>query len=302
MLIGLVSFYLVTFPLRLDPEILNVSQIVEGNRCFFLLDQVNETVWKTDLNGIILAKYAKKGQGPAEFIKISKLSCDSSQLYLSDWAKRSLLVFSQDFEFRKEFKFEGMVRDILIVDRSYFVLNWMNGHLIQKYDPELKLLTAFGTGLSDPRMLGSQFGHMILLDGRILLQHVFLPFFELFDLNGNLERRVNIPGFPESPLIVFETFYDRSKPNLFQVHNVYVSGTSLFFHIYDYSEGSKKRRDWLYQYNLLGHSFEERTQIDRQLADSLLSDHKGKTYRIFENEEGELSHLNLIDLKGVFND
>lgn len=267
----------------INSKILSITDMASHREVLFLYDRINQTVWKTDRNGTILDALSAKGPGPEEFIKIARIKCFKDRFYVCDWAKRSIIEYNLNFKFIRTTQFKEMVRDVLVTDDNTFVMAWIHGKMIQKYDKDMKLLCSFGSALPDESIAGSQVGRMILYRNHIYFQHVFLARLEIYNLKGELVNSIPVPGFPEKPLISFETFTGTSNPNYYQFINMFVVHDSIYLVLRDIKEGHR----WLYQFDPALKSFNAR----KPCPSSLVWDSNGPLYQIHTNGQDDPDYL-----------
>ncbi len=194
-------------PIPCPETMLGLNAIERAGQHWFLLDSQQQTIFKLDAGGRLVSTYAKRGFGPGEMQRTQQFRVYADRLYLCDLRRQTLTQLTTDFEFIAEYKNMGMIRDVVITQNAVFVLSWRaeNGHMIQKYNPDMQLQTSFGTALQGRALTGSQAGSLLLINQTLVFQHIGLPQLEFFDLNGRRSQKITYPQF-EGPLLTEKHF------------------------------------------------------------------------------------------------
>lgn len=95
-----------------------------------------------DLEGQLIRKVGRKGEGPGEFTFISNLEITEEELIVSDGIKKKLVFFTRNGELKKEIKTEHRIENIITVkdDILYLASISQRSEKEQRIDYFLKLL------------------------------------------------------------------------------------------------------------------------------------------------------------------
>ena len=268
----------------LPPDtILKINLMARTEQALFIYDNETPAIWKCSFEGELLRKYDKKGWGPNEFQAIGGLRIYSRKLYAADIFKRVLHVFDLNLKPLAETKVDGLIRDILIFEDKKYLVMWLskNKDMVQVYDGDFRHLNSFGTALSDPRVMGLQAGRIYSVGKWIVFSHGFLPFFEVFSPQGQLIKKIRIPGFSNEPLITHEmTTAAKTKKGRWDVAEIAVNEQALLFEMVDY----RGKKQWLFQYDWSTGKFSKRAT---EFWNFHKEDSRGFLYRVEKNDLGE---------------
>ena len=95
-----------------------------------------------DLNGQLIQKVGRKGEGPGEFALISSLEITEEELIVTDSIKRKIVFFARNGELKKEIKKEHQIEYIITVedDILYLASVSQRSEKEKRIDYSLKLL------------------------------------------------------------------------------------------------------------------------------------------------------------------
>ena len=91
------------------------------NEIYYCSGDQNEA-FHIDLNGKLLRKFGRKGQGPGEFIGPSSLRIAADHIYIYDTGNGRFQIFSLDGKYERQFKIPIQVYDYKISSGQLFVL------------------------------------------------------------------------------------------------------------------------------------------------------------------------------------
>lgn len=92
-----------------------------NNEIYYCSGDLHE-VFNIDLNGKLLRKIGRKGQGPGEFIGPSSLRISADRIYIYDAGNGRFQIFSLDGKYERQFKIPIQVYDYKISSGQLFVL------------------------------------------------------------------------------------------------------------------------------------------------------------------------------------
>ena len=266
--------------IALPEEVLAVSQITSLNDHLFIWDVASETIWKIDRNGKLIKSYRARGNGPGEFVRISRIRSYQGVLYLCDWAKRSLIRLDEHFNYLSEWKTEGLCRDVVVQGPHVYIVSWnpKNRNMIQQYKKaDMAFVRSFGTALEDERLMGSQAGYAFWHDGGLWFVHNGFPGIERFSETGKSDPPILLPGFKDEPLISFGMFTGEQTQQ-FTLDGCFLQNGTIYVRIRDYQE--KKR--WIYGYHVKNQSFSK-----YPCPMKIVWDHNSGIYEVVKNEDDE---------------
>ncbi len=110
----------------------NPLKIIECNKNIVILDKSSPFVKIFDLNGKFIKFFGIKGKGPGEFLApVLIKSYADSLLYIYDWRRMEISVFTISGDYLKYFKFNDMIKDFEVLKKNQIVYSMRNMNKIR---------------------------------------------------------------------------------------------------------------------------------------------------------------------------
>lgn len=277
----------------LPPETYGILQLVHWGDRHVAYDHVDKKLFTFRSNGEPLHQHRSFGEGPGEFRSPAALVVQNGELHVVDKLKFSILTFDQNLTFLRERQLDFFARDLLLHEGFRYLVGVKiedeRPRLIRRYDEDWNLLNAFGSGLEgNPRfVMGMQAGWLVPFGRRLVWAHIGLPQVEIYEPDGSLYQRVQIPGF-EEPFISEDIFNGKGKLHLFTLSGCFITGQTIHLVV---DSRVRDRPSAIYSYHPPSQSWEKRPWVDE-----LLWDKQGHVYRVVRDEEDLLVRLEPIAL------
>jgi len=272
-----------------NASLASISRIVKFPNGLALLDTVDPKLVTIDLNGNVLNSFMNKGQGPGEWQKPFELRYFDNFFYVTDLLKRRVFVFSEDLKVMNELVVGALCRDVLVTNDAYFFVYWdsKNNSMIHKYSLMMEKITSFGTSLQNQNAMGFQSGKLLIDSGKIYFIHNFIAQIEVYSLDGELIKRITIPGFNSEE---FLTFSGMQPSFQFAVVDFFKNSKTLFLKLGDHKAWNGK----LYSFRPVIESFGAPATCPFETV----SDPNGfGLFAINENQAGDIISLGEITME-----
>lgn len=150
-------------PLETSSECLigGISQLVEANDNYFILDEKNNIVARFNSEGKFVTKIGVMGNGPGEYLEIEDFIVDKKNQFIKlyDIRSRKIIIYDFNGSFIKEFKIDAFLNSVVDAENGYylgFVGNITNSVEIQGINQgELKFIKFDEKG----KIVDKVFGH-----------------------------------------------------------------------------------------------------------------------------------------------
>ncbi|WP_300502289.1 6-bladed beta-propeller [uncultured Duncaniella sp.] len=103
----------------------DITKLICLDSCFFIMDRLNQTVWKFNESGHLLGKLRKVGATLGEYVDLYDMDLlPDGDLYLMDLSMRKIIRYDSDsFNLVSEIKIPGTALAFSAVDSTKFVFN-----------------------------------------------------------------------------------------------------------------------------------------------------------------------------------
>lgn len=233
--------------IQLPEQIVEIADLARYNDYLYILDTRERTLWKTGPRGRIVASYARHGPGPGEWRRPFRLRIYDGKIYVPDLEKWMVLVLDTNLAFVIEFKLRGMARDIAVAGPHLFVAYYdaLSDAMVHRLDEAFAVNRSFGRALEkSPVLMGFQSGFLRLSGDRLLFQHQFLPWLQVFDREGNLVQAAHLPGL-EEPFINERNIREQKRYFRYVAADLFSVEGKPYVKLEDHLE----RKAYLYRYD-----------------------------------------------------
>lgn len=185
----------------LPEAIFKVSDLVEVDGAYWIVDHQNPSIFHVNENGVLLSAYQEKGTGPGAMIRPESVSVWDGNVYVLDFRQRKVLQFDRQLNFKESKLFQALVRSVHVNHHGIFIqgLGGQKKHLIHHYDHQWNKIRSFAPALEGGRWTaGFEAAKLLLFDNEIVLLHIFEPALRFYTISGEEKRVEWLPGYQES--------------------------------------------------------------------------------------------------------
>lgn len=231
------------------PKDVAFPNIISSTENFlWLYDASTTTFWR--IAGDNQAKfYPASGSAPWEFQNVSSLFVDATELIVTDWSSRKLVVFNHDFDYQRHHHFPFLIRDAIKVDDHYYVFgkDYQSGNIVHKLDLSFQPTQSFGHGFEDRRLVGQEAGFLATQGPRIVFAHVFKPHISWYDPDNKEIETARLKGYDaDKPWISHARFTGQETGPRVQIHGLGADERVVQVLVRDYDVKTL----WLYELTL----------------------------------------------------
>jgi len=264
------------------------SEIGRIDDRLFVFDAYQEQVFRVSSSGEVVSSVGERGTGPGEFSRAVGIRLVDDSVWVFDVLRRSVVVFDLDLVFVRRLQTPILPRGGFTVAGSVFLVGYdaASRRMVHRINPDGKILSSFGRGLEEGRLMGFQSGSAILHRGRILFAHSFLPRVFCFSAEGNLLRSADIPSL-EDPLVSADVFTGKGGDLEYVLDDLLIWRRKPWLRL----RNLDAKKAWLYPLDPMPATLEDRVPVPFHI----LSDRAGELYVAHYNQDREITGLTLFD-------
>jgi hypothetical protein len=157
----------------------NIMQVIVSGQNIFILDGLQKSVFRYDMNGRFTGKISRQGQGPQEYIWPRSIAVANDKLYVSDLTR--ILQYDLNGRYFNTFSMDNQRAYQLIVNKSDDIImagSYLDEYMIIMYDSSFNKTAGYfprSEQLADMTLTRTTYNSLGFYDDGIFVTNYFDP-------------------------------------------------------------------------------------------------------------------------------